>query len=627
MYVKRELKRGRTLEAAYERAYDKLTSDFRLAKRLGMTDYHEYGNLFYAAMSPLNRFEVDHVTDLGAEPDSADTFVGEIHGTQEPGMKLRVFASPKLLFQAVLDPLKKFLMGILHKIPEDACFHTERAVTTIQQWLRKGMKLWSFDISNATDTFPLALSMVALDHSGMIPREYRLLFSLIAKGEWRVNKDLQPTFGCDRVTWNVGQPLGTGPSFGAFSLAHHALIRGICESLRKSPSCYFILGDDVVISDFEVAYAYERLLEALGISISKDKSVISDKVAEFAGYTITANNSFRPGKWREVTAESLMTFVMDPSYDYKQVVPPYWVPLIKRMQATPYPYGLGVPDIVNMSETEADSFVKEVLGLFVRSVTSKSDEELIRDTDLECGFYRHNKLLDSIYPLPQTEDETDELCSERAPLKRFLEKYLLLPRRNRRGIRVDGNRDMFLKRVYYCDYPDGPSWMPCSGASSLLYRGISLDTIAVPDSPRRASSQSQLQRQTVGKSASDAIQGLPCGNGSLYAAVERLAYLLNSIVKSYTRVEVRELWAVEALTDVWIASVPILTEIYSSSVRKPTPLELIRDVIREFPYYRVSDFKLIPSRFTSLLRRYAQAKDVMPPTRVPMPIKGKAQCH
>lgn len=46
---------------------------------------------------------------------------------------------------------------------------------------------------------------------------------------------------------------------------------------------YAILGDDIVIADQEVSEVYAQSLEKLGLTISKQKSLISDTgAAEFA---------------------------------------------------------------------------------------------------------------------------------------------------------------------------------------------------------------------------------------------------------------------------------------------------------------------------------------------------------
>lgn len=617
LYIKRELKRGRPLSEAFRKAFDKLCGDFRVVKRLGWEDYSLTKNIFYSSMSPLNRYEVDHVTDLASDAES-DTFVGSIHGTQEPGMKLRVYASPLPLFQAALEPLKRFTMDVLHKLPQDGCFKVASVVNKVQGWLSEGRMLWSYDLSNATDTWPLSLLMTALNETGMVPEEQRLLFSLISKGTWKVSDDLIDQFKCDRVTWNVGQPLGTGPSFGAFSLAHHALVRGLCESLGKQEDVYVILGDDIVIADFEVAHAYKGILEALNINISQEKSIISDRFAEFAGFTITRTNYFRPGKWREVTGESLFTFVMDPDYDYKAVVPKYWVPLIERMRETPYPFGLDIPDVYNLSYEESSQLCKDIIGLFARAVASKeASSRLWTDDEISRQFYIETGLVDRIYPLTPIEETDDSVP------KSLLARLFGRGRQTGRGRAVDGNRVLFLQRCCYSDPPERSSWLIKPGTSCLLYNGIQLDQITIPDSRKTPSSQdSDAGSGVIRENAADHLSGVP---GQVFSAVGGLAHLIHSLLTSFSRVKVKEQYSMDALVGIWIQSVPLLEDIYRTSIEEPHPIQIVRDLIGNFPFYGEEDFSLIPAKFTSLLRRYARAKDVMPPTRSPLPKRVRRQ--
>lgn len=70
-----------------------------------------------------------------------------------------------------------------------------------------------------------------------------------------------------------------------FSLSHHYIVWLAAElsSYRGRFTRYAVLGDDVVIADAEVAKTYAALLDKMGVSISKDKSLISCEGAlEFA---------------------------------------------------------------------------------------------------------------------------------------------------------------------------------------------------------------------------------------------------------------------------------------------------------------------------------------------------------
>lgn len=87
------------------------------------------------------------------------------------------------------------------------------------------------------------------------------------------------------VSFIAGQPLGYYGSWALFSLSHHYIV-WLAAKLASYPGTftrYAVLGDDVVIADKSVAFSYQHLLTLLGVSISKDKSIISSiGVLEFA---------------------------------------------------------------------------------------------------------------------------------------------------------------------------------------------------------------------------------------------------------------------------------------------------------------------------------------------------------
>jgi hypothetical protein len=137
------------------------------------------------------------------------------------------------------------------------------------------------------------------------------VFALASAGYWAVN---DPTLNRERLlTWDKGQPLGLGPSFGAFALAHHAVMREISADPRE----YVLLGDDIVIKQPRVAAKYmEYMQESLGCPVSMSKTLESDQVAEFAGKVITSSAVFHPYKWRETSDRNFLDLVrnMGPNY-------------------------------------------------------------------------------------------------------------------------------------------------------------------------------------------------------------------------------------------------------------------------------------------------------------------------
>lgn len=84
------------------------------------------------------------------------------------------------------------------------------------------------------------------------------------------------------VSFVAGQPLGYYGSWPLFALSHHIKI-WLCADPGERFLSYAVLGDDVVIAHKEIAYEYESALKRLGVTISYQKSLISEKgSAEFA---------------------------------------------------------------------------------------------------------------------------------------------------------------------------------------------------------------------------------------------------------------------------------------------------------------------------------------------------------
>lgn len=89
------------------------------------------------------------------------------------------------------------------------------------------------------------------------------------------------------IAFLTGQPLGYYGSWSLFSLSHHYIVWLAAKHAypkRTTPfSDYALLGDDILITDSNVAQQYRKLLDRLGVTISESKSIISDNgTIEFA---------------------------------------------------------------------------------------------------------------------------------------------------------------------------------------------------------------------------------------------------------------------------------------------------------------------------------------------------------
>jgi len=77
--------------------------------------------------------------------------------------------------------------------------------------------------------------------------------------------------------------------------------------IQAKPGSYVILGDDIVIFDKHTAVRYEAfMVQTLGVPISKDKSIISDNIAEFAGKVITSNRIISKYNWIPIRDTNVM---------------------------------------------------------------------------------------------------------------------------------------------------------------------------------------------------------------------------------------------------------------------------------------------------------------------------------
>jgi hypothetical protein len=233
-----------------------------------------------------------------------DPVVGRIGLIQEPGLKLRAVANPNRVMQGMMNPLKDALFKVLKEVPRDCTHDQDRGVDAARNWLQEGKVVHSIDLSDATNLFPLSYQIDLLE--ARLPEPYRAhldLFKEAATGKW----EWPIKGGHEIVRWNRGQPLGLGPSFASFSLAHHSVAQLACS--REPGSDYRILGDDIVICGNKAASEYRRLLHELSCVISEGKSITSSKVAEFAGRIITPRCVMHGFKWRSVSDDSFLDYL------------------------------------------------------------------------------------------------------------------------------------------------------------------------------------------------------------------------------------------------------------------------------------------------------------------------------
>ena len=286
--------------------------------------------------------------------------VGKLGFIQEPGYKLRAVANPNAVWQVALAPLKNLILRDLRdNFPTDCTHDQEAGVAAIQGWIAQGKTCFSVDLSDATNLFPRHLQMDVLRkrylftwkeerpdiefrrssdittdvietkrtvHRGSSENQERFLqlvdaFQFASEAPWYYKDEKDGKFKLAKFT--RGQPLGLGPSFASFALAHNLLLIGICKKVGVAPADTFrILGDDIVISDYEVHRRYRATLANLGCKVSKAKTLVSSSTAEFGGRVITANAIIPTFKWRRVAGSNFLDIARNYGRESRRLLTP-----------------------------------------------------------------------------------------------------------------------------------------------------------------------------------------------------------------------------------------------------------------------------------------------------------------
>jgi hypothetical protein len=242
-------------------------------------------------------------------PPSDSLYVGRIGLIQEPGFKLRAVANPGRIFQCVLEPLGNELFRSLKDLPWDCTFKQDKADAAIRSSLLSGQKVYSVDLSGATDHFPLELQEEALRLLLPASSNFVDLFIEISRGWWSVPKsfpkDLLAEHGFStRIQWTKGQPLGLFPSFASFALTHGLLLLGLLG--REYHGEFYILGDDVVILDSMLYMKYREALRVMECPVSESKTLESGQVAEFRSVVFLPYDTIPQYKWRIPSDDSFL---------------------------------------------------------------------------------------------------------------------------------------------------------------------------------------------------------------------------------------------------------------------------------------------------------------------------------
>jgi len=188
-------------------------------------------------------------------------------------LKTRVIAILDYWSQTALKPLHDSVMNQLGKFKGD---FTKDQHGFEARSLPQKVK-YSYDLSNATDRFPIML-------------QFELLKALIGDtkaNSWRnilIKRPYHHKDGNTVINYSVGQPMGAYSSWAVFSLSHHFVLYcaiRLC-GLNPQDKHYMMLGDDIVIFGKTLADKYRSLMDDLKVEIADHKSFVSERYFEFA---------------------------------------------------------------------------------------------------------------------------------------------------------------------------------------------------------------------------------------------------------------------------------------------------------------------------------------------------------
>jgi hypothetical protein len=206
----------------------------------------------------------------------------------EPAGKARVFAMVDYWTQVALKPLHEWIFSLLKEIPQDGTFNQLKPVKRLLKIVKSDQKIYSFDLSAATDRLPVLIQGLLLwqffgrhfasTWKALLCNRNYYLGSSICKAAKLGNrgKDLR---------YAVGQPMGAFSSWAMLALTHHAMVQFAAYRAGEAKwfDRYAVLGDDIVIADDRVALEYRKFCELVGLSIGIAKSLEArGKTLEFA---------------------------------------------------------------------------------------------------------------------------------------------------------------------------------------------------------------------------------------------------------------------------------------------------------------------------------------------------------
>eukprot|EP01023_Acetabularia_acetabulum_P049658 TRINITY_DN530_c1_g1_i1.p1 TRINITY_DN530_c1_g1~~TRINITY_DN530_c1_g1_i1.p1 ORF type:complete len:482 (-),score=12.87 TRINITY_DN530_c1_g1_i1:43-1488(-) len=186
--------------------------------------------------------------ELGSEDPNESNFIhSRITFLQHASCKTRTVAIIDYFSQLALRPWHKLAFRLLRYFTDlgvDSTFDHAIGFNSVLYWTSIGRKTFSFDLSLATDFYPVDIQEVVV--SVLTDPSFATLWrSVMVERDFYV-KELDLF-----VRYNCGQPMGAFSSWPTFALSHHILIQFLAFRCGyKLPFLgYRLVGDDMTVTD------------------------------------------------------------------------------------------------------------------------------------------------------------------------------------------------------------------------------------------------------------------------------------------------------------------------------------------------------------------------------------------
>jgi len=368
-------------------------------------------SLFYECLGTSVVFHEPRVFPRSPVPPR----VGSLAIIQEKGMKARIVANPHRVHQLVLSKLGNFLHSFLRYLPWDCTYDQEEGIRFVTEALQLGKCVHCYDLTDATNVFPLGLQMYLLKEvlncmpEGDDFADHIRLFEFLSRGVWLTPKEAKKFTRAMFVRWSRGQPLGLMPSFSLFALTHGFVIHEI-ECAFNTSNTFRVLGDDIVISDPRVANAYVEMLGVLKVPISVNKTIVSSVIGEFAGKIITKDGPLKVSKWKIWSKKDIFSVYEWLGLRGEILVPRPYRKMMREIASIPEPIGLGLNPKGLTFDQRLDKFQLLVDNLFAPDLLSYSHERERKERRRDAYLaFKSGRLPLTETPLPIRTEEVDQV--------------------------------------------------------------------------------------------------------------------------------------------------------------------------------------------------------------------------